>query len=248
MRIPRIYLQETLQAGQPISLPEAISRHLMRVLRLGPGAPLILFNGEGREYPGKMMSTHRKGELLVQVGAPGAEEPLPRLRIHLGIGISRSERLDFALQKAVELGVSDLTPLFTERCVVRLSEERQARRRTHWQGILIAACEQSGRCRVPVLHPGERLDSWLERPHPGPLLLDHRARLSLPECPPPPAGGLTLLIGPEGGLSPGERERARNAGFTGVCLGPRILRAETAPLAALAIAQALWGDLRDRSW
>jgi 16S rRNA (uracil1498-N3)-methyltransferase len=150
--------------------------------------------------------------------------------------------MDFTLQKAVELGVAEVTPLFAGRVVVRLEGDRLAKRLEHWHGVMIAACEQCGRRRLARLNPAQPLAAWLNLGHPVPLLLDPRADCSLAGLP-PPGPALTLLIGPEGGLIPAERERTRASGFTGVRLGPRILRTETAPLAALAIAQALWGDL-----
>jgi 16S rRNA (uracil1498-N3)-methyltransferase len=179
----------------------------------------------------------------VQLTAVGEPEPPAPLAIHLGLGVSKGERMDFALQKAVELGVSSIAPLFTERSVVRLSGDRLGKREAHWRGVVIAACEQSGRRRLPALHPARSLETWLSQAHPFPLLLHHRGGLPLPSLPPPGAS-LSLLIGPEGGLADGERSHAEHAGFASVRLGPRILRTETAPLAALAVVQALWGDLR----
>jgi 16S rRNA (uracil1498-N3)-methyltransferase len=161
--------------------------------------------------------------------------------LQLGLGISKGERMDFAVQKAVELGVAAITPLFTERCMVKLDSTRLAKRHEHWWGILVSACEQSGRRRLPVLHPAAGLTDWLENASPG-LLLDHRAGQGLSQLP-RPAGGLSLLVGPEGGLSGHEREQARHAGLVGVRMGPRVMRTETAPLAAIAAMQVLWGDM-----
>jgi 16S rRNA (uracil1498-N3)-methyltransferase len=231
-----------LSGGQRLVLPPEPSKHLVQVLRLRAGDALALFDGGGRDYPALLVEA-RQGAALVAVGPPGEEEPVPGLAVHLGIGVSKGERMDFALQKAVELGVSAVTPLFTERSVVRLDGDRLARRQQHWRGVMIAACEQSGRRRLPELEPATGLDAWLRLRHPCPLLLDHRSPTALPDLP-PPNGALTLLVGPEGGLAPAERATAARLGFTGVCLGPRILRAETAPLAALAAIQALWGDFR----
>ncbi len=238
----RVYVDLDLEAGQDLSLPAPAVQHLIQVLRLRPGDGLILFNGQGMDFPAEVLSAHRH-QLHVRLGEPGVPEPALPLHIHLGIGVSKGERMDFALQKAVELGVGAVTPLFAGRGVVRLDGERLARRQAHWQGVMIAACEQSGRRRLPQFHQALDLNTWIARRHPAPLLLDHRASRSLPSLP-PPGPALTLLIGPEGGLAPAERERAYQAGFTGARLGPRILRAETAPLAALAIVQALWGDLK----
>jgi len=243
LRQTRVYVDLPLEARQRLTLPTPAVQHLLQVLRLRPGDRLILFNGNGLDYPAEIITAQRQ-RVDVQTEEPGElETPLP-LRIHLGIGISRGDRMDYSLQKAVELGVAAVTPLFTRRGVVQLEGARLTKRQEHWQGILIAACEQSGRRRVPRLHPAQTLDTWVTQEHPSPLLLDHRAGLALPSLA-PPGPALALLIGPEGGLTPLERERAYQALFTGVRLGPRILRTETAPLAALAVVQALWGDLKD---
>jgi len=160
----------------------------------------------------------------------------------LGVGISRGERMDFAIQKSVELGVFAITPLLTERGVVQLRAERQAKRMAHWQGVLVSACEQSGRSRMPTLHPSATLGDWLATQRDG-LMLYHRAADTLASVP-HPGSSLKLLVGPEGGLSEEERAMALASGFRGVRLGPRVLRTETAPLAAIAAIQALWGDFR----
>jgi 16S rRNA (uracil1498-N3)-methyltransferase len=243
MRQPRVYVDLDLEAGNVLSLPPPAVLHLVQVLRLRGGDGLMLFNGEGRDYPAVILGANRH-RVEARLGEPGPPEPPLPLQVHLGLGISKGERMDFALQKAVELGVAEVTPLFAGRAVVRLDGERLTKRLEHWQGVVIAACEQSGRRRLPRLHPAETLESWLTKGHPRPLLLDPSADLPLIDLP-PPGPALTVLIGPEGGLSPAERERAYRAGFAGVRLGPRILRTETAPLVALAIAQSQWGDLRD---
>ena len=243
MRIPRIYVDAELPPGRVISLPAPAVQHLVQVLRLRNGDRLALFNGDGRDSPAEVLVANRH-HAEVRLGEAGPLEPPLPLQVHLGIGISRGERMDFTLQKAVELGVAEVTPLFAGRVMVRLEGDRLAKRLEHWQGVMIAACEQSGRRRLARLNPAQPLRAWLDRGHPAPLLLDPRATHTLAGLP-PPGDALTLLIGPEGGLAPAERERAYAAGFTGVRLGPRILRTETAPLAALAIAQALWGDLKD---
>jgi len=240
MRLPRILVELPLNAKARIRLPPGPSRHLVQVLRLRAGDPIILFNGDGRDFPGRLLIPARDA-VQVQVDQPSEIEPIPRLEIHLGIGVSKGERMDFAIQKAVELGVTGISALFTERSLVRLDGARLQRRRQHWRGVMVAACEQSGRRRLPKLTAGASLELWLEQQHPSPLLLDHRSTTRLADLA-VPAGALTLLAGPEGGLAPGEHTLARQAGFRSVRLGPRVLRTETAPLAALAAIQALWGD------
>lgn len=242
MGTPRVYVDLPLDAGRRILLPAGATQHLLGVLRLAVGAPLVLFNGDGHDYSARLLDRDRRGAQALIEGA-GAPEPQPVLRLRLGLGVSKAERFDFALQKAVELGVTEIQPLFTERSVVRLDGERLARRGAHWSGILTAACEQSGRRRLPHLAVALRLADWLGQPQPGGLLLDPRAEQSLTELPAPTAA-VTLLVGPEGGLNEQERNAARHQGFVPVRLGPRILRTETAPLAALAAIQTLWGDFR----
>ncbi|HIP53346.1 MAG TPA: 16S rRNA (uracil(1498)-N(3))-methyltransferase [Chromatiales bacterium] len=242
MRQTRVFTPQSLTTGIRLTLEPEASRHLLQVLRLRTGAEITVFNGDGRDYAARLASVERKAAVL-EIGEPSGLEPAPALQIHLGLGISRGERMDFAIQKAVELGVSAITPLFTERSVVRLTGARLEKRRGHWQGVVIGACEQSGRRRLPELHAASHLPDWLDQGHAGGLLLDHRAGTALPQMN-PTRDRFTLLVGPEGGLAPVEQEAARRTGFIGVRLGPRVLRTETAPLAALAAIQALWGDFR----
>ena len=243
MRLPRVYLDHPLDPDTELRLPEGPARHLTQVLRLGPGDALVCFNGDGRDHVARVVAAGRPGVVLA-VGAAGAPEAEPALRIHLALGISRGERMDYAIQKAVELGVAGVWPLSTERSMVQLKGERLERRLEHWRGVLIGACEQSGRCRLPALASAQPLDAWLAAAPPGALLLDPRAPRTLAQLA-RPGPEVSLLVGPEGGLSPRERDLAQRHGVSGVRLGPRILRAETAPLAAIAVLQALWGDFRD---
>ena len=241
MRVSRIFVDQPLAPGQCIVLDERAARYIGQVLRLRPGQQLVLFNGDGKDWQAEIASLDRRhGE--VTIGEVVAIEPAASLSVHLGIGISRGERMDYALQKSVELGVGEITPLATLRSVVQLKPDRVEQRVAHWRGVVLAACEQSGRSRVPTLHPPTTLDDWLERTRDG-LLLHHAAATGLPGLA-APASPVPLLIGPEGGLDEGERARATAAGYTAVRLGPRVLRTETAPLAALAAIQALWGDFR----
>jgi 16S rRNA (uracil1498-N3)-methyltransferase len=242
VRAPRVYVAAALAPGQESALPPDAAVHLLRVLRLQLGDAVVLFNGDGRDYAGRLLGGARR-EARVLIEAAGEAEPAPPLRLELAVGVSRGERMDFVIQKAVELGAGALQPLFTERSVVRLDVPRAERRHHHWQGVLVAACEQSGRRRLPVLRPATAFSDWLPTASDARILLDPEAGRSLTALP-VPAGAATLLVGPEGGLSGAERERAVRSGFIPVRLGPRILRTETAPLAALAAMQALWGDLR----
>ncbi|MBN2885258.1 MAG: 16S rRNA (uracil(1498)-N(3))-methyltransferase [Chromatiaceae bacterium] len=241
MRQSRIFIDLPLIPDRLIELPPEARRHLVQVLRLGEGASFCLFNGDGRDYRARLESLGRD-LAQARILAAGESEPTPPLDISLALGISRGERMDYALQKAVELGVNRLSPLLTERTLVRLDAKRAERRLEHWQGVVIGACEQSGRRRVPRLDPPMAFTQWLQQAPAGALLLDPLGERALTDGPPPSDGALTLLIGPEGGLSPAERTQAMAQGCVGVRLGPRILRTETAPLAAIAAIQALWGD------
>lgn len=242
MRIPRIYLSASLTVGATVALDDNAFGHAVRVLRLKAGATLELFDGMGNAV-WAMLTDIGKREAHAQIieALPAqAESPL---EIILAQGISRGEKMDFTLQKAVELGASLIQPLFTERSGVDLRDERLARKIQHWRGIIIGACEQCGRNRLPTLCEPLNWTEWLGQPRPPSLslMLDPTATQSLRDLP-PPAEAVTLLIGPEGGLSPAEIAQAAATAFTGIRLGPRILRTETAGLAALAAIQTLWGD------
>ncbi|MFZ1861835.1 MAG: 16S rRNA (uracil(1498)-N(3))-methyltransferase [Candidatus Competibacter sp.] len=241
-RLPRIYLSLPLVVGETVPLDDTAFGHVVRVLRLKPDAALILFDGQGGTFAATLVEVgKRNARARVTEALPREVEPL--LRIVLAQGISRGEKMDYTLQKAVELGVTAVQPLFTERAGVELAGERLARKVQHWRGIIISACEQCGRSRLPELREPLALADWLARPAQRDLcvLLDPTARQGLRELPAPDRA-VTLLIGPEGGLSPAEIARARTGGFTGIRLGPRILRTETAGVAALAVVQTLWGD------
>ena len=239
MRVSRFYHDAPLSAGEH-QLEGDLAHYIGRVLRLAPGAPIQIFNGSGQEWPGEIVEVNKR---LVRVRLdsprPGlAESPL---RVHLGQAMSRGERMDWAIQKAVELGACEITPLFTDRCEVKLQGDRAEKRQAHWQQIAVSACEQSGRSVVPTIHAPLSLDSWLgDLQADLKLVLHHRTEHSLASLARPAT--LALLIGPEGGLSGDEIERAQTAGFKPACFGPRVMRTETAPVAALAVAQYLWGD------
>ena len=242
MRIPRIYLPQPLATGDEVDLNNNALRHVVQVLRLKAGHPLILFNGHGGEFDAQLLEVEKR-QALVRVGSYHATTRESSLMTHLGLGISKGERMDFALQKAVELGVSEITPLFTEHCVVQLSANRTLKKQEHWQAIIISACEQSGRNTIPRLNAAGRFSDWLNTKLAGTrLILDPEAttRLSTITLPQPE---VVLTVGPEGGFSQAEIELAKEVDFKGVTLGPRILRTESAALVALAAVQCLWGDL-----
>jgi 16S rRNA (uracil1498-N3)-methyltransferase len=241
MRITRIYTAQTLHSNTLVELEPEASRHLARVLRLGVGDSLILFNGSGGEYPGEIAAIDKKNVCVI-TGSHLHRECESPLDIHLGIAVSRGERMDWIVQKSTELGVTALTPLLTEHTGVKLAGARADKKILHWQHIAISACEQSGRNRPPIIHPLSALDSWLastvaERK----FVLHHRAASVGASIAP---GSIALLVGPEGGLSDSEIEAAAQVGYTALRLGPRVLRTETAPLAAIAILQGWWGDMR----
>ncbi len=244
MRIPRIYLPLPLTVGATVRLDDNAFNHAVRVLRLKPGAALILFNGAGGAFSATLADVGKR-EAWAQVTKFMPGEVESPLQVLLAQSVSRGDKMDYTLQKAVELGVAAIQPLFTERGGVDLNGERLQRKIEHWRGIVIGACEQCGRNRLPELREPLTLHHWLAQSVESGLrlLLDPAAERGLRGLE-PPAGPVTLLIGPEGGLSRVEIAQAVLAGFNGVRLGPRILRTETAGLAALAAMQALWGDWR----
>ncbi len=242
MRIQRVYTGQPLEAGTEITLEEESSHHLHHVLRLQAGDSVAIFN-DGREFAATLGQIGKHGTTAM-LRKLAHEEPAPKLEIHLLIGISRGERMDFALQKATELGVTRITPVFTKRCVVKLNEKKQASRMAHWGKILVNACEQSGRCRLPQLDAPLEIGAAVMQHNSGTaLLLDHRSNKTLQDLK-KPKQSITILVGPEGGLSSEERKLAKAQGYTGVRLGPRVMRTETAPLAAIAAIQTLWGDFQ----
>ncbi len=242
MRLPRLYLPVPLRVGATVALDDNAFNHAVRVLRLKPGAALILFNGEGGAFAATLVEVGKR-DAWARVTAALPHEVESPLQVVLAQGISRGEKMDYTLQKAVELGVAAIQPVFAERGGIDVTGERLARKVRHWRGIVVGACEQCGRNRLPELREPLTLADWLARPAvPGlRLLLDPAAERGLRGLE-PPTDAVTLLIGPEGGLSPAEIAQARKAGFTSVRLGPRTLRTETAGVAALAAVQALWGD------
>jgi len=223
-------------------LPPEQAHHVIHVLRLAAGDVVTLFDGRGTEYRATLERVSRSG-ISVRVGEASRVSRESPLAVTLAQGISSGERMDYTIQKAVELGVFGIQPIACERSVVRLSAERAARRVAHWQAVAAAACEQCGRNVVPRVFPVASLGDWLASLPSDALrlTLSPDAPMTLRELPAPPSRVL-LLVGPEGGLSPAERLDARNAAFSALRLGPRVLRTETAAVAALAAMQTLWGD------
>ncbi len=232
--MPRFHCPVALHTGQVLSLPAGAARHV-QVLRLQPGAVITLFNGEGGEFEATVTRMGRS-DVDVLVGAHHAIEREAPRAIHLLAGITANERMDWLVEKATELGVASLTPLVAERSVLKLKGERAEKKLAHWQGVAVAAAEQCGRNRVPTVHAAVTLADWLAQPAAPGL----RCVLSLASGTQPLAqvadgdAPVWVLSGPEGGLSPAEEALALQAGFMPVTLGPRVLRAETAPLAVLA--------------
>jgi 16S rRNA (uracil1498-N3)-methyltransferase len=241
MRLHRIFTPAFLEPGATVELDDRAARYLGRVLRIRAGDIVVLFNGDGCDYPATIVQA-TKQTVSARVNEAVAATNESPLRIQLAQGIARGERMDFALQKAVELGVAAIQPLFCQRTEVKLSGPRLGKRLDHWRGVIVSACEQSGRAVLPHLQEPVGLDTWLHEPPPGArLVLRPEADATLPGL--SRRDRVCLLIGPEGGLADREIAAAVDAGFTPVRLGPRVLRTETAGPAALAVLQTLWGDL-----
>jgi 16S rRNA (uracil1498-N3)-methyltransferase len=241
----RIHVPGPLEAGGECALSAAQGHHLHGVLRLKPGDALVLFDGAGAEYGATVLRAGKRG-VTVTVGERRSVSRESPLDVTLAQAVSSGERMDYTIQKAVELGAAAIQPLAASRSVVRLSAERAERRATHWQAVAVAACEQCGRNQVPSVGAVLPLDRWLARlPAAGDgarrLLLTPRADARLRDLE-PPRHPVILLAGPEGGFTQEEEAAARRSGFVPLGLGPRVLRTETAAVAALAALQALWGD------
>lgn len=244
MLLPRIYVNTKLKLQQLIELDIEISRRITQVLRLKIAAMIILFNGNGGEFVAKITTINKHSIIakLEQFIPKNIESPLS---IHLGQGIARGEKMDFIIQKAVELGINEITPIFTEHCNVKLQSDRLQNRSDHWQKIAIHAAEQSGRCHVPTVHLAVPIQSWVKQHNDKlGLILDPTAKNCITDLTKPNHQQITLLIGPEGGFSPAELKIAINNNFHPIQLGPRILRTETAALATISVLQALWGGFQ----
>lgn len=242
MRVPRVFTDQPLQTGATVTLEEAPSRHLAKVLRMTPGRELTLFNGEGGEFAATLAEMGKKS-VSATLGEFSPEDRESALDLELAIGLSRGDRMDWVIQKATELGATRITPLFTERTEVKLKGDRLNKKWDHWRQVMISACEQCQRNRLPVLAQPQSLTDWLAATRDSGarrFVLHHRDSKGLPAQ--EALTQLSLLVGPEGGLSEEEIEQARAAGCEPLTLGPRVMRTETAPIAAIGIAQYLWGD------
>jgi len=248
MRNPRIYQNQALTLDSTITLDNDAFGHAIRVLRLKDGDRITLFNGEKfdgtyGEFQAELVNVTKKQAQasIISYQKKNNESPL---NIHLGQAISRGDRMDFTIQKSVELGVNTITPLFTERCGVKLSGERLAKRLEQWQKIVMSACEQSGRCIVPIVKPATNINEWLAQESTAITLNLHpKAEHSIISLP-IETSNVRLLIGPEGGLSDDEIIKANNTGCVDVLLGPRVLRTETAALTAITALQCRYGDIK----
>jgi 16S rRNA (uracil1498-N3)-methyltransferase len=241
--IPRFYCPALSVTAEMVTLPDAAAHHATRVLRLRNGDAVTLFDGNGEERRGVIESIGRDVTVTLQAAAPGIAEP--SLQITLIQALPSSDKMDWVVQKAVELGVTAIQPVMAKRSVVKLDGDRARKRVLHWQEVAISACEQCGRNTIPAILPLMELNQYLVREHKEDerrFLLDPVGGQRLRKMD-RPSGPLALLIGPEGGFEAGEIDLARSLGFNSLQLGPRVLRTETAGIAALAAMMALWGDL-----
>jgi 16S rRNA (uracil1498-N3)-methyltransferase len=243
MRLIRVHVAASLAPGARVRLPRDAAAHVTRVLRLGAGDALTLFNGDGADYPARIAALGR-GAIEAEVTGRADPHPESPLAVTLVQGIARAERMDLVLQKATELGVAAVVPVAAARSVVRLDAASRGRKLEHWRGIAIAACEQCGRARLPEVASPRTLGEFLAEPARSRtrILLAPGAERSVAAAA-RGAASVELLVGPEGGLEDGERRAALAAGFFACRLGPRVLRSETAAIAALAIIQSVAGDL-----
>jgi len=244
MSLNRLFISTEIQPGQELNLDEDQAHYIGRVLRMRAGDQLTVFNGQGGEFSATAQSI-RKNTAVLLIGARSDSNTESPLKVHLVQCISRGERMDFIMQKATELGVKRISPVVSEYGVIKLDTKRAAKRRDHWQSVTESACEQSGRTRPPLIDPPMDLNTWFgsrTKETDTDLLLRPGAATSLAAMP-TPGTKVCLLIGPEGGFSDSEYDDAELAGFNAVSLGPRILRTETAAIAAITIVQSRWGDL-----
>ncbi|CNE82931.1 16S rRNA (uracil(1498)-N(3))-methyltransferase [Yersinia nurmii] len=242
MRIPRIYHPQPLSAHSELALSDDAANHVGRVLRMSEGQSLQLFDGSNQIFSAEIIRVDKKS-VRVRLGDAVVEDRESPLNLHLGQVISRGEKMEFTIQKSIELGVNVITPLFSERCGVKLDGERLAKKIQQWQKIAIAACEQCGRNTLPEIREAMQLEAWCaEQDDSLKLNLHPRASNSINTLP-LPVDKVRLLIGPEGGLTADEIEMTSRHGFTDILLGPRVLRTETTALTAITALQVRFGDL-----
>ena len=243
MRTTRVHVDLPLSTGRHIHLPEDAANHLVRVLRMQPGDACVLFNGDGRDVPATLRSANKRG-VEAELGAPVTVDHESPLRIALVQGIARGEKMDWILQKATELGIASVYPVQSDRSEVKLEGERATKRLAHWRSVVVSACEQSGRAHVPDVAAAQPLEALVRGALPSTrrFLLDPEADKAIATMA-TIDGDCVLAVGPEGGWSPRDRQALHAAGFEGLRLGPRILRTETAGIAAIAALQARFGDL-----
>lgn len=243
MRIPRIYLSGLLLNDTEYSLSKQASQHVSKVLRLKKGDELVLFDGNGWQATARISETSSK-QTLVKTAEESQRSPPPRINIHLGLAISKGDRMDYAIQKSVEAGVNAITPLITERTVVKLDDKRAQSRHEHWLNIITNACEQCRQNYLPELHAVQSLTDWAQTPTESlKLVFDAEAPKTLYDL--QPQQTIQFTIGPEGGLSQKELTLLTRLGFDSVRMGPRIFRSETAAVSACVMLQTLWGDYRN---
>lgn len=245
MRIPRLYIDVSLQVDSEIALSASAAAHAVRVLRLHAGDAIVLFNGNGHEYTARLVATNSHSTTARILARRTATRESP-LRITLAQALARGEKMDWIVQKATELGVAAIVPLLTERSGVKLEPGRAVKRVQHWHAIVVAACEQCGRCVIPAISPPLAMQAWLatlDPVCPDTRLMLHPVQGMAPRALQPAPRSAVLAVGPEGGFGEGDLTALRGAGFRELGLGPRILRTETAGLAAITALQALYGDL-----
>lgn len=243
MSLPRIYHPEQLADQSDVLLTANAANHVAKVLRMQPGEALIIFNGDGYDYAATI-ATINKREVRIIIDAAMKNNNDSPLQIHLLQAVARAEKMDWVVQKATELGVTSITPIITERCGVKLSDDRWEKRVQHWQAVSISACEQCGRNQLPQIHSAIHLPALLAQERSGALfILSPEAATPLTAHPELAKASIHILVGPEGGFSEQECKQAKERGYQPLKLGPRILRTETAPIVALSLFQGYFGDL-----
>lgn len=243
MRIPRIFIDADLNENTTLALPDASFQHLCKVLRLKNDHLLRVFNGQGGQFNAMLCDVEKRSASIRIHDFEPLENESP-IRVTIGQTLSRGERMDYAIQKSVEAGVFAIQPLFSERCEVKLHDDRAEKRQQHWQQVAISAAEQCGRGCVPIIHPPVALTEWVEKCNDMlKLTLHHHSAKPIRQLKQSGHHSIALLIGPEGGLTEKEVQHAEKSGFNAITLGPRVLRTETAPVVALSVINTLWGDI-----